>query len=262
MDQARNYVCKECSSPVPPQSRFCGVCGGHVPEVVYKQQVEYFGSMQVPGRARLILIRGDQGVEGLSFLLQGDEHVAGRVDAQILFPEDPWLSPRHANFFYRDQQLVAKDEGSANGVYVRVRGSVPLAVGDSFLCGEQLFRLENTPPDASGPGPDQTYFYSSPKRPSAFRITHLLAGGALGMVHCARESSVLIGREESDMNFPLDIFMSGNHARVEMTGQGQFQLVDLDSRNGTFVRIRDERQLAHGDYLFLGKQLLRVEMTA
>jgi len=56
--------------------------------------------------------------------------------------------------------------------------------------------------------------------------------------------------------------MSGNHARVEMTGPGQFQLVDLDSRNGTFLRIRGERSLAHGDYLFLGKQLLRVEMTA
>lgn len=262
MEQSRNYICKECSSPVPPGSRFCGVCGGAVPDIVHKQQVDYFGSMQVPGRARLILIRGDQGVEGLSFLLQGDEHVAGRADAQILFPEDALLSPRHANFVYRDGKLVVKDEGSANGVFVRVRGSVPLVAGDVFLCGEQLFRVEAVPPDAAGPEADQTYFFSSPKRPSAFRVVQLLAGGAEGMVQCAREISVIIGREEADMNFPLDVFMSGNHARVEMTGKDQFKLVDLDSRNGTFVRIRDEQVLGHGDYLFLGKQLLRVEMTA
>ena len=30
MDQARNYVCKECSNPVPPQSKFCGVCGARL----------------------------------------------------------------------------------------------------------------------------------------------------------------------------------------------------------------------------------------
>lgn len=262
MDQARNYVCKECSSPVPPASRFCGVCGGPVPTIVHTQQTDYFGSMQVPGRARLILIRGDQGVEGLSFLLQGDEHVAGRAEAQILFPEDTLLSPRHANFLYRDGRLVVKDEGSVNGIYVRVRGAVPLALGDHFLCGDQVFRLEGAPGENAGPGPDQTYFYASPRRPSAFRVVQVLSGGSEGMVNCARENSVQIGREESDMNFPLDVFMSGNHARVEMTAPGQFQLVDLDSRNGTFVRVRDEQVLGHGDYLFLGKQLLRVEMTA
>ena len=92
-------------------------------------------------------------------------------------------------------------------------------------------------------------------------MVQLLTGGSIGMIHCARENSVLIGREDADMNFPLDVFMSGNHARVEMAAPGRFQLVDLTSRNGTFIRIRGEQELSHGDYLFLGKQLLRVEMT-
>lgn len=261
MEQARNYVCKECSSPVPSGHKFCGACGASVPPIVQSAQTDYFGAMQAPGKARLILIRGDQGVEGLSYLLQGTEHVAGRQDAQILFPDDPWLSPRHANFIYRGEKLVVRDEGSINGVYLRVRGQVPIVPGDLFLCGEQVFRLDAAPADSAGPGPDQTYFYSSPKRPSVFRVVQMVAGGMAGMTHCARESSVLIGREEADMNFPLDVFMSGNHARVDMTGPGQFVLVDLNSRNGSFVRIRGEQELHHGDYLFLGKQLLRVEMT-
>ena len=40
-----------------------------------------------------------------------------------------------------------------------------------------------------------------------------------------------------------------------------FQLVDLGSKNGTFLRIHEEAPLQHGDYVFIGQQLLRVEVT-
>lgn len=261
MDQARNYVCKECSSPVPFGHKFCGTCGAGVPDSVQNSQSEYFGAMQAPGKARLILIRGDQGVDGLSYLLQGAEHIAGRADGQILFPEDSWLSPRHANFLYRDDQLLVKDEASTNGVYVRVRGSVSIQVGQHFLCGEQVFRVDAAPADTSGPAPDQTYFYSSPKRPLAFQVTQILEGGHEGMVVGSRDDVVRIGREEMDVNFPEDIYMSGTHATVE-SKDGAIVLSDKDSRNGTYLRIDQEQTLSHGDYIFLGKQLLRVEMTA
>ena len=261
MDQARHYVCKECSTPVPSGHKFCGRCGAVVPPAILELRTDFFGAMQAPGKARLILIRGDAGSDGLSYLLQGTEHVAGRVDGQIVFPDDSWLSPRHANFVYRGEKLVVRDEGSKNGVYVRVRGQVPLEPGDHFLCGEQVFRLDRTPADSAGPEPDMTYFYSSPKRPSPFRITQVLRGGAEGMVVCARDNQCSIGREDCDLNFPEDLFMSGSHARVAASPDGSFVLVDSASKNGTFVRIRAEHELAHGDYLFLGKQLLRVEIT-
>ena len=262
MEQSRYYVCKECSTPVPSGHKFCGACGATVPKEMLEKKVEFFGSMQAPGKARLILIRGTEGADGLSYLLQGTEHIAGTTDAQIPFPTDPWISPRHANFFYRDEKLMVRDEGSANGVYIRIRQPSPLQPGDHFLCGEQVFRLDATPKDTSGPDPDQTYFYSSPKRPSPFRVVQVLSGGSDGMVYCARENAVQIGREDSDMNFPDDVFMSGSHAKVELSADGQYSLVDLGSRNGTYVRIAQERELAHGDYLFIGHQLLRVEQTA
>lgn len=262
MEQARVYICKDCSSPVPPGHKFCGACGTTVPDNMLEKKVAFFGSMQAPGKARLILIRGTDGTDGLSYLLQGTEHVAGRTDAQIPFPNDAWISERHANFIYRGERLVVRDEGSVNGVYVRVRQPVPLSPGDQFLCGEQVFRVDATPKDSSGPDPDQTYFYSSPKRPSSFRVVQVLRGGTDGMTYCARDVAVQIGREDSEMNFPDDIYMSGRHAKVEAGADGTFTLHDLGSRNGTYVRIRGERELAHGDYLFLGQQLLRVEQTA
>src|SRR5689334_8528084 len=134
MEQARNYVCRECSTPVPSGHKFCGTCGGAVPPEVVELRTKYFGAMQTPGKARLILIRGDSGVDGLSYMLQGTEHIAGREDGQILFPEDGWMSRRHANFLYDNGQLVVRDEGSLNGVYVRVRESAPIAYGGHFLC--------------------------------------------------------------------------------------------------------------------------------
>jgi pSer/pThr/pTyr-binding forkhead associated (FHA) protein/RNA polymerase subunit RPABC4/transcription elongation factor Spt4 len=261
MDQARHYVCRECSMGVPSGHKFCGTCGAAVPPEIVEMQTKYFGTLQSPGRARLILIRGDSDVDGLSYLLQGTEHVAGRKEGQILFPEDHWMSPRHANFFYEDDKLVVRDEGSLNGVYYRVREPVPIEFDDQFLCGEQLFRLEATPPDSAGPGPDQTYFYSSPHRSSTYRIAQILKGGLGGAVYSARSNTMTIGREECDISFPSDVYMSGRHAQVEMLGDGTFKLVDSDSKNGTYLRVKQSQVLQHGDYIFLGKQLLRVEMT-
>ena len=262
MEQARHYVCKECSTPVPSGHKFCGRCGAVVPPQILDLRTDFFGAMQSPGKARLILIRGDVGTDGLTFLLAGTEHVAGRRDGQIVFPEDPWLSPRHANFLYRGDKLVVRDEGSLNGVYLRVRGQVALEPGDSFLCGEQVFRLDRTPADTAGPDPDNTYFYTSPRRPSAFRVSQLLRGGGEGMVVCARDNQCTIGREDCDLNFPEDVYMSANHARLAASPDGSFALIDNNSKNGTYQRLRGEKELSHGDYLFLGRQLLRVEITA
>jgi pSer/pThr/pTyr-binding forkhead associated (FHA) protein len=261
MEQARNYVCKECSTAVPSGHKFCGTCGAAVPIEVVELRIKFFGAMQAPGKARLTLIRGEGGGDGLSYMLQGTEHVAGREDGQILFPDDTWLSPRHANFVYEAGQLVVRDENSLNGIYVRARGPVTLSYGDTFICGEQVFRLDAAPRDTAGPAADQTYFYASPRKRYMFGVSQLLTGGGVGISLSAGTSSVLIGREECDINFPSDVYMSGSHAKIEMGPDGALTITDLDSKNGTYARIKNTHKLQHGDYLFIGRELLRVEMT-
>ena len=263
MDQARNYVCRSCQTPIPSGHKFCGRCGAAVPPDVLSLREEYYGTLQVPGRAKLILIRaeGDAAMEGLSFALNAQEHIVGR-QGHLTFPEDRFVSPRHANLFYRDGKLVVKDEGSTNGVYVRVRGTVDLEPGDMFLAGEEVFRVDATPKASDHPDPDGTYFWSSPKRPSPFRVAQVLQGGATGNVVCARESTITIGREGGEMNYPTDVYMSATHCRIEADPAGtRLTLTDLNSRNGTYLRLRAERELAHGDYVFIGKKILRVEVT-
>lgn len=258
MDQAKNYICESCMTPVPSGHKFCVRCGAPIPDYILDLRTEFFSDMQDPAKARVILIRG-QDMEGLSYHLKADQHLVGRGGA-LDFADDPFVSPKHANLFYRDGKLVVRDEGSLNGVYVRVRGSVEIAPGDSFLAGEQLFRLDPTPKASDGADQDGTFFYSSPKYPSAFRLNQLLEGGSIGMTVCARGNALQIGREDGDLNFPGDVYMSSKHCTVEEK-DGKFVLTDHDSRNGTYVRLKAERQLDHGDYLFIGKKLLRVEMN-
>ncbi len=259
MDQAKNYVCKSYSTPVPMGHKFCGRCGAAIPPDILNARTQFFGQLQVPGKAKLILIRGE-GVEGLSYQLNAEQHVVGR-NGQLVFPDDPFVSPRHANLFYRAGKLVVRDEGSLNGVFWRVRGSVDVFPGDCFLAGEQLFMIEGPPRANDGPAPDGTYFYSSPKHQTQFRIVQNLQGGGEGMAVCARGQSLQIGREGGDLNFPGDLYMSASHCKLE-DNAGKLILTDLNSRNGTYVRLKAERELAHGDYLFIGRKLLRVEITA
>jgi len=261
-------ICPSCGIEVPSDNRFCGNCGSKVdgaaaaPNAAGAPAVKtmFFGANQVPGRAKLTVIKGE-GVDGITFQLNGTEHLAGRSEGAILFADDPLLSPRHANFVYKNGKLFVVDEGSVNGVFIRIKGPTALGPAALFLIGEQLLQVEPSPPDL-GPQPDAegTYFYASPKRPSKMKLIQRLRGGEIGMIYRSRSDSISIGREGNDVNFLDDPFISGRHAQIAMNAEGQVTLTDLGSKNGTFVRINDEVPLENGDHVFLGQQLLRVEV--
>ena len=80
-------------------------------------------------------------------------------------------------------------------------------------------------------------------------------------VQCQRLGGPITGQGiKSD--FPTDRFISGKHARLDLSGDtGKVMLTDTGSRNGTFMRIGGAHELHHGDYLFVGQQLFRVEIS-
>lgn len=272
--------CPVCGAVIPPGFQFCGACGHRVeskapatapgspastgggPEPAPRsgggRKTMFFGAMQA-NRAKLVLIKGD-GHDGVSYALAGDEHLAGREDGALLFDEDPFLSPVHANFFYRSNQLLVRDEGSTNGVYLRIRGSRDIELGARFLVGEQLLEIQPCADGDERPREDGTYFFASPRRSSRFRLLQVLRGGETGMAFRPTSEVVRIGREHNDIDFPDDPFISGNHAQLS-DSEGTLTLTDLGSKNGTFVRVSDEQVLEHGDYVFMGQQLLRVEIV-
>lgn len=273
--------CPACGHEVVMGQKFCGQCGYHipggapsaapaVPKVAAAQapkqsparttrSTQLFGAMQAL-HAKLVVIKGD-GMDGISFTLAGDEHLVGRANTPILFEDDGFISPVHANFYYDLGTLMVRDEHSVNGVYIRIQGTIELGFGDRFLVGEQVLEVQ-APPPLTGPEAmeDGTYFFASPQRPAYFRVAQTLLGGATGMTFHAAKDEVAIGREGNDIDFPNDPFISGHHAKLSLQ-EGRLTLTDLNSKNGTFLRVNGEYALKHGDYVFMGQQLLRVEIV-
>jgi pSer/pThr/pTyr-binding forkhead associated (FHA) protein len=209
----------------------------------------------------LVLERGD-GKDGSRLQLCATETTVGSADAALPFAEDPWLAPLHATFLLRDGRLFVRDEGSAGGTFLRLRGlSVPLRPGDAFALGDRLLRFSGPLPAASPPAPDGTRRLGSP-RPAvqSVLLEERLAGGVTGRVWLRTGPSVTLGRAGCAVSLGDDPFLSQAHAEVLLDGDGTARLRDLGSANGTFVRIpaRAERELRDGDLVRVGRQVLRV----
>lgn len=71
-----------------------------------------------------------------------------------------------------------------------------------------------------------------------------------------------IGRHPENDIVIQNVAVSGHHARIDRRG-GQIQLIDLKSRNGTFLNGKAVRKgmLKDGDTIVMGKHSLRVDWT-
>ena len=222
----------------------------------------FFGALQqqavVP---RLVVIKGEGG-DGVTYHLSATNHTVGRATGDIRFSEDLFLNPEHARFTVQGGRLFVKDLGSVNGVFVRIKSPVQLEHGDYFRVGEQLLCLDSEGFSDGGPDPAGTYSYSSPRPDGRFRVVQQLAGGGEGRIVSAQGAALTMGREGNTLNFPNDRFISGRHARLDAASDTHHViLTDTGSRNGTFIRTKGALELFHGDYLFVGQQLLRVEIS-
>lgn len=194
-----------------------------------------------------------------SYAPEGSRAVVGRAGA-IALEGERFCHPEEAVLAMRKGQLILEDLEGGNGVFLRIAGSVALEFGDEFIVGDQLLRIEKNPVADDGPDPDPTYFYSSPKWPSSFRIVQQFEAGALGACAVARGNALQIGSAIGDLVFPDDPLVSEQHCLVEEHA-GTVVLTDLASRTGVFVRVRGEQALRSGDELLVGRTRLVVELS-
>jgi pSer/pThr/pTyr-binding forkhead associated (FHA) protein len=210
--------------------------------------------------ARLVAVNRD-GTDGQSFPIRFEQCSIGRSEGEILFPEDRYLAPRHAQIEKRHGQIWLRALDELNGAYARIGEPTPLSDGDRFLFGKQVLRFEVVAPaerDAAALLQHGVMLFGTPPRPAWGRLRQLLTTGQTrDIVHLVRPE-VTLGREDADLKFPDDEFMSRRH--VSLTHRdGRSFLADLGSSNGTYLRLRGERELRSGDLLRVGDQLLRFE---
>jgi FHA domain len=189
----------------------------------------------------------------------GTEALIGAAGS-VNMPGERFCHPEEALLRFRDGRLWLEDLEGGNGVFLRIRSPVELEMLDEFVVGDQLLRIQKNPVPDDGPDPDPTYFYSSPKWPSSFRVTQVFEGGADGCCVVARGNTLQIGSAVGDLVFPDDPLVAEQHCLIEEQA-GAMVLTDLGTRTGVFVRIRGEQELAHGDELLIGRTRLVVDLA-
>lgn len=190
----------------------------------------------------------------------GDAAIIG-ADGAIALANERFCHPREAQIRWVKGRIWLVDLEAGNGVFLRVRQPVELEVGDEFMVGDQVLVIERNPEPNDGPGAGPTYFYSSPKWPSSFRVVQLFEGGAKGACVVARGTTMQIGSAIGDFVFTGDPLVDDQHCLVEEQA-GSIVLSDLGSRTGVFVRIKGEQELVAGDEIIVGRTRLQLEAIA
>jgi len=262
---AATVTCPQCGHSNIPGNRFCASCGYNLSALSGAQAVPA-GAAPVatgaPSGARpitLTALRAD-GTEAGQFRLPDGPSVTVGRDTGSIFAGDSYLSPRHATFSRRGPQLAIRDEGSLNGVYMKLKPQEPnrLEFGDVFRIGQEIIRFEEL--RGQGASPDGVERFGSPAKGYIGRLALVIGRDTTGNAFPIPERGVHCGRERGDILFSEDGYVSGLHCQIARGPDGGVYLTDLGSSNGSFIRLRAERNVNGGDILLMGQQLFRVDL--
>jgi pSer/pThr/pTyr-binding forkhead associated (FHA) protein len=293
---AKPIVCSRCQGQCIPTARFCQFCGApftadargpapapaprvdeepRSPATVREHPLVSAARAATPqARGRLVVIEAD-GSEGMTFTLHDRPVDLGRSEGDILVKEDPYVSPRHARLVPDGNRWIVRDLASTNGVYLRLKKPYVLQDADLLLLGQEVlqFQLVSEPEKGLGHATQHgTLLFGSPITSRSARLCQRTVEGIIRDVYYLHRDETIIGRETGDIVFTADPFLSRRHAmirralaRKENPGRSgsrwDFTLTDLDSSNGTFVAIRNEVALQHGDFVRVGQHLFRVDFA-
>jgi len=150
---------------------------------------------------------------------------------------------------------VVRDAGSLNGVFVKLTVEEELIDGDIFRIGQELLRFDEI--RAPETLEDGTEVLGSPNPGYWGRLAVIVGRDQDGSAFPLFGDAVVLGRERGDLVFPEDGYVSGTHARVAFR-DGRYFLCDMNSSNGTFLRLREERIMPSGGFVLMGQQLFRI----
>lgn len=212
----------------------------------------------------LVSVKRD-GSDGDSFPLQGEWVDVGRDDSStVCFAEDRFLAARHARLEWDGSSAHVVPVDELNGVYQRIDGERTLTNGDILLVGREVVRFELVEEDERVIAPlirHGVALFGSPPREPWGRLHQLVPNGGVRDVRYLTADAVVIGREEGDLVFRDDAFLSRRHAMIKWK-DSRASIEDLNSSNGTFIRLRKRTKVGNRDYLRMGDQLFRLELEA
>lgn len=257
-----SVTCPQCGHVNGTGNRFCASCGYNLSALsgASPSAAPAAAAPVAPTHPAIVLtaLRADGSEAGTYRLPDAQQVTLGR-DTGSIFAGDSYLSPRHATFTRRGNQLTIKDEDSLNGVYLKLRPNEPcvLEFGDLFRIGQEIVRLEEL--RGQGRSPDGVERFGSPAKGYIGRLALVIGRDTTGNAFPIPERGVHCGRERGDILFSEDGYVSGLHCSIAKGPDGRIYLTDVGSSNGTFVRLRSERVVGATDILLMGQQLFRID---
>ncbi|MBU1379459.1 FHA domain-containing protein [Myxococcota bacterium] len=264
--EPQSVACPECGNQVPVGFKFCGNCGCKITAAPAIAQVSAPAPAPDPTPvpepmpqanfvAKLIVQRPDGRFESVLDMEEG-EVVVGR-ETHPSFATDAYMSPSHARITIDSGSIFVEDLGSINGTYIRVTQEELLKSGDIFRIGTEVMRYKELP--RASETPDGTVVIGSPNVDAWGRIELITGPDAVGAAWVLSGEVIKIGREDGDITFPEDGYVSGEHLEINRLDD-QTYLVDLKSSNGTYLKIRDVREVEPSMPILMGYQLYRIEL--
>lgn len=244
--------CPRCDAENPATAASCRACG---------MPMNTGTMVMAPAKAvarptvNLRVVRADGGPEAV-VPMRSETLTCGK-NAEVRLADDPFVADSQARFFFSGARLAIEDVGGGNGLFVRLRHEQEIPLGGELRMGRQRLVLEAVP--ALSKAADGTVAWGSPDPGYHFRLVQLLEGGARGAAFPLKEGESLLGREQGDVSFPTDGFVSGRHASFKATAE-RLTVKDLGSSNGTFIRLSAPAFVENGDQFLIGRQLVRVEI--
>jgi len=256
--------CPQCGHTNKLGNRFCASCGFNLstsnPPAVAPRPASGAPVAGAPTVSiSLTALRADGSEAGTFTLPPQPTTLIGR-DTGSIFAGDSYLSPRHASINVTGNQVMIRDEGSLNGVYLKLRPQTPwlLKFNDLFRIGQEIIKLEAL--ENQPPGPDGVERLGSPRDGYVGRLALVIGRDTTGNAFPIPRGGVHCGRERGDILFSEDGYVSGLHCRIAPESDGNIYLTDVGSSNGTFVRLGRDHLLSPGDILLMGQQLFRVDI--
>ena len=204
------------------------------------------------GWARLV---NDEEILSERVLAAGETLSIGRA-AGPPWDEDAYLDENHGALTPTPDGILAEDTGSLNGIYVKLKGRVEVQNGDQFRVGQELLQYEDLPEPT--PTDDGTERMGSPNPGYWGRLSLMVESNVASQAFPIEGEGITIGREQGDITFPTDGYVSGSHCRIVGDDTGVY-LEDLGSSNGTYMRVRSGAVLPYGSLVLIGQKLFQLE---
>jgi len=160
----------------------------------------------------------------------------GRLGCDISLRDDMLLSDTHASVFGHEGNFFLRDENSRTGTFLRLAGgiSAELSEGDVIRIGKQYLQLASA--EAKN------------------LVIHYDLNGVEKNRYELSEKYLVLGRSGDISLEENDMAMSRKHIACCLRN-GKFVIKDLNSANGSFLRVASKHQLMHGQEFRVGQQI-------